>query len=65
MELLIVAIEDAGPELNGYPTCSCCGCWEWNPCVDPDFGVCWWGGYVTATEAPLCSRCVGIEEWAT
>ena len=54
-ELVLVPIEDAGPELDGFPRCRCCGCWEYNSCWDEIFGSCWW------VEGGLCSRCANSE----
>ena len=54
-EITIVAIEDAGPELDGLPRCRCCGCWEYNACSDELFGECYW------VEEDLCSRCAHQE----
>ena len=52
-ELILVDIMDAGPELDGYVRCRCCGCWEYDPCYHELYGECFW------IEADLCSRCEG------
>lgn len=55
-ELLLVDLRDAGPVLDGYPRCRCCGCWEYDPCDDEFFGACWW------VDQELCSRCATPRE---
>ena len=39
--------------------CKICGCDQYNPCFNPEYGTCWW----MDDEETLCSHCA-IEEIA-
>ena len=39
-------------------TCKICGCTEYDPCIHPDFGACWW----INSDQDLCSHCIELKE---
>ena len=36
------------------PTCRVCGCWDYTPCWDDEWGGCWW------VDDDLCSLCASV-----